>query len=241
MFSDRVRFIGLPGQQLSQIVEIDGRLRIAVYLCRAVNNRNTEELGWILRLRPLDKHLSALICTVDQSFSKLLSFYVLPPPDNSMKWKILREGQPWLSAGRKLEKLEDFCAVANEVASQFKNCEGYITVDDILIAADTWTITLEKKEILLGPVGSAIFYALVLNAGRVVSRDRLRRAGSDLIDPSDLDAHIHTLRMKLGVENRKRIQTVRGTGYMYVSPLNWQNAGLDTFRATPSRRHMSSV
>ena len=218
LFSNRVRFIGLPRQQLRQIVEIDGRLRIAVYLCRTVNTIKAGELGWTLRLRPLDRHLPALICTVDPSFSKLLDFYVLPPPENSLKWKILREGQPWLSAGRKLDKLEDFCVVANEVASKSSNCEFCIAVDDILIAADTWTVTLGGKEILLGPVGSAIFNMLVLNAGQVVSRDRLRRVGSDLIDPSDLDAHVHTLRVKLGVENRKRIQTVRGTGYMYVSP-----------------------
>ena len=218
LFSNRVRFIGLPRQQLRQIVEIDGRLRIAVYLCRTVNTIKAGELGWTLRLRPLDRHLPVLICTVDRSFSKLLDFYVLPPPENSLKWKILREGQPWLSAGRKLDKLEDFCVVANEVASKSSNCEFCIAVDDILIAADTWTVTLGGKEILLGPVGSAIFNMLVLNAGQVVSRDRLRRVGSDLIDPSDLDAHVHTLRVKLGVENRKRIQTVRGTGYMYVSP-----------------------
>jgi DNA-binding response OmpR family regulator len=91
-------------------------------------------------------------------------------------------------------------------------------VDDILMAADTWEITLGKKEISLGPVGSAIFNMLAQNAGQVVSRDRLRRATPDLIDPSNLDAHIYTLRTKLGVEDRKRIQTVRGAGYMYVSP-----------------------
>lgn len=79
-------------------------------------------------------------------------------------------------------------------------------------------ITVDKKEISLGPVGSAIFGMLVLNAGRAVSRDRLRRSVSDLMDPSNLDAHIYTLRTKLGVENRTRIQTVRGAGYVYVSP-----------------------
>lgn len=216
LFSDRVRFIGLPGQQLRQIVEIDGRLRVAVYLCRAVNN-SAGELGWSLRVRPLDRHLPALICTVDQSFSELLNFYMISPPGNSVKYKVLRENQPFLSAGRKLGRLEDFCEVANEVASEFENCEGCAAVDDILIAADTWTITLGQKEISLGPVGSAIFNMLALNAGQVISRDRLRRAVSDVIDPSNLDAHIWTLRSRLGVKNRKRIQTVKGVGYMYIS------------------------
>jgi len=159
-----------------------------------------------------------LICTVDQSFSELLNFYVLTPPETSLKWKILRDGQPWLSAGRKVGKLEDFCDAAKEVAAQSENCEHYIAVDDILIAADTWTITLGQKEISLGPVGSAIFNMLALNAGQVVSRDRLRRSVPDIIDPSNLDAHIYTLRFKLGAENRKRIQTIKGAGYMYISP-----------------------
>src|SRR5450759_2379631 len=78
LFSDRVRFIDLPGQQLRQVVEIDGRLRVAVYLCRAVDS-SAGEPGWNLRVRPLDRHLPMLICTVDQSFSELLNFYVLTP------------------------------------------------------------------------------------------------------------------------------------------------------------------
>jgi len=217
LFSARVRVVCLPGQRLRQVVEIDGRVRVAVYLCRAVNS-SAGELGWNLRLRPLDRHLPMLVCTVDQSFSELLNFYVLPPPEKSMKWKILREGQPWLSAGRKLVRLEDFCAIANEVAAPSKNNAGCTAVDDILIAADTWTMTLGQKEISLGPVGSAILKMLAQNAGQVVTRERLRRATPDLIDPSNLDAHIWTLRSRLGAENRKRIQTIKGVGYMYLSP-----------------------
>jgi DNA invertase Pin-like site-specific DNA recombinase/DNA-binding winged helix-turn-helix (wHTH) protein len=217
LFSDRLRFINLPGQKIRQVVEIDGRLRLAVYLCHAVIDR-AGELGWSLRVRPLDRHLPMLLCTVDQSFSQLLNFYVSPPLETSLKWKILRQGQPSLSAARKLGKLEDFCDFANEVAEQSKNCEGRTTVDDILVASDTWTITLDQKDILLGPTASAIFNMLVLHAGEVVSRDRLQRAISDYSDPSDIDAHIHKLRLKLGVDNRKRIQTVKGIGYIYVSP-----------------------
>ena len=216
LFSARVRFVGLRGQQLRQVVEIDGRVRVAIYLCRAFSN--LKEPGWILRLRPLDAHLPALICTVDPSYSELLNFYLLRPFGKSLKYKVLREGQPWLSASRKLRALDDFCNVVNEVVSESKNCEGCTVVDDILIAPDTWTITLGEKEISLGPVSSAVFNALVSNAGHVVSRDQLRRSVSDVMDPSNLDAHIYTLRAKLGIENRKRILTVRGAGYIYVSP-----------------------
>jgi DNA invertase Pin-like site-specific DNA recombinase/DNA-binding winged helix-turn-helix (wHTH) protein len=217
LFSNRVRFVCLPGQNVRQIVEVDGRLRVGIYLCRTIDNMPTGELGWVLRLRPLDRHLPILICTVNQSFSQLQNFYLLAPADSSVRWRTLREGQPWMSAGRKLGKLEDLCAVANEFLPQ-SNCENYVTVDDILIDADTFTITLDKKEISLGPVTFAIFNMLARNAGKTVSRDRLRRSISEPMDSSNLDARIFTLRSKLGAENRNRIQTVKGTGFMYVSP-----------------------
>jgi len=219
LFSDRVRFISLPGQQFRQIAEIDGRVRVSIYLCRAINNTSAGEPGWLLRVRPEEKDFPALICTVDQSVSKLLNFYVFRPIADTLKYRVLRENQLWLSAGRKLGKLDDFCDVAKEVASQSEKSERYTAVDDILIATDSWMIMLGKKEIALGPVGSAIFRMLVLNAGQVVSRDRLRRSTSEtLLDPTNLNAHMHTLRVKLGVEARERIQRVPGVGYMYVSP-----------------------
>jgi len=231
LFLDRVRFIGLPGQQFRQIVEIDGRLRVATYLCRAVHNTSVGEPGWLLRVRPLEKDLPVLICTVDQSSSQLLNFYVFSPIGDSIpKYKVLRENQPWFSSGRKLTKLDDFCEVAKEVAPQSENNALYTAVDDIQIAADTCTIILDKKEITLGPVLSAIFNMLALNAGQVVSRDRLRRSvPKKLLDPLNLNAHMSTLRVKLG-EARERIQRVPGVGYMYVKPDKVPTAGLNNLQ-----------
>ena len=218
LFSDRIRFISLAGQQFRQIVEIDGLLRVAIYLCRAVNNTSAGESGWLLRMRPLEKNFPALICTVDQSFSKLLNFYVFSPLADIPKYRVLRENQPWLSSGWKLGKLDDFCDIAREVGASQSERVRYTSVDDILIAGDTSMIVLDKKEIRLGPVGSAIFSVLALNAGQAVSRDRLGQVSQTLLDPHNLNAHICKLRVKLGVEGRKRIQTVPGEGYMYVSP-----------------------
>jgi DNA-binding winged helix-turn-helix (wHTH) protein len=219
LFSDRVRFISLPGQQFRQVVEIDGRLRIAIYLCRPTNATSAGEPGWIVRVRPAEKELASLICTMDQTFSQLLNLYVFSSLADTRKYRVIRENQRWLSAGRKLGKLDDFCDIAKQVAAQPENSGLYIAVDDILISASTWMIILGKKAIALGPVGSAIFNLLVLNAGQVVSRDRLRRAVPEkLLDPTNLNAHMHTLRVKLGVEAQNRIQRVPGIGYMYVSP-----------------------
>lgn len=221
LFSDRMRFIRLPGQlQVRPVVEIDGRLRVAVCHCRATRTTNSGEHGWLLRVRPHERHLPALICTMDPACSKFLDFYVFPPFGASfLRARVLRENQPWFAAGRKLDKLDDFCNVAREVASRFENNPRCIVVDDILLASDTWTITLGDKEIALGPVGSAIFNMLALNAGQVVTRYRLlHSAYAKALDPANLNAHISSLRMKLGAQARKRIQRVPGVGYVYVSP-----------------------
>ena len=47
LFSDRVRFISLPGQQFRQIAEIDHRIRVSIYLCRAVTDTSAGEPGWL--------------------------------------------------------------------------------------------------------------------------------------------------------------------------------------------------
>jgi hypothetical protein len=214
-----VRFISLPGQQFRQAVEIDGRLRIAIYLCRPINATSAGEPGWIVRVRPAEKELASLICTMDQTFSQLLNFYLFSSLADTRKYRVIRESQRWLSTGRKLGKLDDFCDIAKQVAAQPENSDLYTAVDDILISASTSMIILGKKAIALGPVGSAIFNLLVLNAGQVVSRDRLRSVVPEkLLDPTNLNAHMHTLRVKLGVEAQNRIQRVPGIGYMYFSP-----------------------
>ena len=226
LFSDRVRFISLPGQQFRQLVEIDGSLRVSIYLCRVVDNTSTGEPGWLLRVRALEKDFPALICTLDRSSSKLVNFYVFSSLADTPKYRVLRQSQTWLSGGRKLGKLDDFCDVAREVASRAQNNELYRTVDDILIGVDTYMITLGKKEIALGPVGSVIFNMLALNAGQVVSRDRLRRSVSEKrLDTHNFNSHINKLRAKLGVEARRRIQTVPGIGYVYVSPDKNEESG----------------
>jgi DNA-binding response OmpR family regulator len=115
--------------------------------------------------------------------------------------------------------LDDFCDVVKDIAFERENCERYTPVDDILISSDTCTITLGSEEITLGPFGSAIFNVLASNAGQVVSRyTLLRSVPGKVLEASHLNARIHRLRVRLGVQARKRIQSVRGVGYMYVSP-----------------------
>ena len=217
LFSDRVRFLCFPGQKVGPIVEIDGCCRLGVHLCRTVYKRS-RELGWLLPLRQCDRHLPALVCTVDSSHSKLLKFYVLPPFEGSAKGKIVRADIPWVRSGKELENLEGLCSVANEIAASSNTRLPCIAVGDVLIRDDTWTFSIGPREISCGPITAALFRVLLMNANRVVSRETLMRSVPEDFDLSDLGKRIYILRKKLGSENSWRIRTLPGIGYMYVTP-----------------------
>lgn len=217
LFPDRVRFLCFRCQKIPPIIEIDGCCRLGVHLCRTVYKRS-RQLGWLLPLRQCHKHLPALVCTVDPSHSKLLEFYVLPPFEGFAKQKIVRPDTPWVRSGTKVENLEDLCRIAHEIATSSNSCRPCIAVADVLIREDTWTFSIGSEEISFGPVTAAIFRELLLNANRVVSNDRLMKSVPQDFDTSDLSRRIYILRHKLGSGNGWRIRTVRGLGYMYVTP-----------------------
>lgn len=92
-------------------------------------------------------------------------------------------------------------------------CAGPISLSVVSNAA-----LVASREIALTDVETRILHELLLNAGALVTRERLTRRGL-LRDwsPDDraLDTHINRLRRKLGTDRRGRtpIRTVRGVGY----------------------------
>jgi DNA-binding response OmpR family regulator len=148
----------------------------------------------------------------------LLEFYVLPPFEGSAKQKIVRGDTHWVRSGKKLEDLDDLCSIANEIATSSDTRRACIAVGDVLIREDTWTFSIGPTEISLGPVTAALFRVLLMNANRVVSNGKLIRSIPEDFDLSDLSKRIYILREKLASENEWRIRTVRGVGYMYVTP-----------------------
>ena len=72
--------------------------------------------------------------------------------------------------------------------------------------------------VALKPREFALLHELMLNAGRVLTRDqledRLYRWG-DEIDSNSVEVHVHRLRRKLAPD---LIRTVRGVGYMLPRP-----------------------
>jgi len=221
LFPEQVKIVRLPGQG-EPIVEIDGKLRIAVYLCRTLGTTLAGESGCALRVRPKEKDLLALICVMNPSCSKLLSFRVFPPFGlNFLKARRLRPNQPWFLASRELASLGDFCKVAKEVASRCNEVRQREAVDDILLSLDTWRVELGNKKIGLGPINYTVLRLLLRNAGKVVNREQLSRCfPGRVLSGDNIRFHIGELRFKLGASVRKRIRSVPGGwrapgGYMY--------------------------
>ena len=75
-------------------------------------------------------------------------------------------------------------------------------------------VTLKGEPVVLAAREFDLLHALLLNAGRVLSREQLEqhlyRWGQE-VDSNAVEVHIHHLRRKLGAE---LIQTVRGVGYL---------------------------
>jgi two-component system OmpR family response regulator/two-component system response regulator QseB len=74
-------------------------------------------------------------------------------------------------------------------------------------------VYLEGVEVTLSTREFDLLHALMLGAGRVLSRDQLEQqlySWGYEVDSNAIEVHIHHLRRKLG---QAVIQTVRGVGY----------------------------
>ncbi|MCS7186121.1 MAG: response regulator transcription factor [Armatimonadetes bacterium] len=82
-------------------------------------------------------------------------------------------------------------------------------------------VELDGKELTLAPREFALLKVLMLNKGRVLSREQLLELAwgqSEFIDQHTVDVHVHWLREKIEPDpkNPRRIVTVRGVGYRFV-------------------------
>ncbi len=80
---------------------------------------------------------------------------------------------------------------------------------------------LDGKELPLAPREFALLKVLMLNKGRVLSREQLLELAwghKEFIDPHTVDVHVHWLREKIepNPQSPRRIVTVRGIGYRFV-------------------------
>lgn len=101
--------------------------------------------------------------------------------------------------------------------------EGAITVGEVSLDPDEHRVTISGVEVQMPLKEFELLHLLLVNAGRVMSRDMLidRVWGGDYVgDTKTLDVHVKRLRSKVEPDpaNPTRITTIRGLGYKFERP-----------------------
>jgi len=104
--------------------------------------------------------------------------------------------------------------------SQIANAcrKNVLEVGPLKLDAEQPTCNLSGQSIPLTPYEYKILRRLLEQPSRVLSRGQLIALlyGNDVaVGPKAIDVHVHNLRAKLGDENGKMIETVRGFGYRF--------------------------
>jgi DNA-binding response OmpR family regulator len=92
--------------------------------------------------------------------------------------------------------------------------EGTLRCGPVVLSSASREVTLEGRVVSLSVREFDLLQALMLNAGRVLSRQQLEQrlyAGGSEVESNTIEVHIHFLRRKL---NPAIVRTVRGVGYM---------------------------
>ncbi|TAL21537.1 MAG: response regulator [Nitrospirae bacterium] len=95
-----------------------------------------------------------------------------------------------------------------------------ISRDKLTLDPAAHVVTLDNQPVDLAPREFAILQALLENAGRVLSRERLEQilyGWGEEVESNAVEVHIHHLRRKLGAT---LIRTIRGVGYVIEKPEN---------------------
>jgi DNA-binding response OmpR family regulator len=99
--------------------------------------------------------------------------------------------------------------------------EGTLKFGDLMLHPASYTGSLAGKDLGLTLTEFKLLAFLVQHAGRALSRTRLMHEvwGYDTNRRlRTVDVHVRRLRAKLGAEYESMVDTVRGVGYMAVTP-----------------------
>ena len=107
--------------------------------------------------------------------------------------------------------------------AEMEQHEGVLHVGDVRLDPDRHEVTLREQPVRMPLREFEVLELLMVNAGRVVTRDTLidRVWGGDYVgDTKTLDVHIKRLRAKLEDDPARpnRITTIRGLGYRFEAP-----------------------
>ena len=94
--------------------------------------------------------------------------------------------------------------------------QDQLSVQGVLLDVASRTVTLDGEPVLLSTREFDLLHALMLQPGRVLSREQLEQqlyCWGHEVESNAIEVHVHHLRRKLRPE---LIQTVRGVGYALV-------------------------
>ncbi len=89
-----------------------------------------------------------------------------------------------------------------------------LSAGDVVLDPAARRVTLAGQDVLLAGREFDLLHALLLNAGRVMSREQLEQhvyAWGQEVESNAVEVHVHHLRRKLGAA---LVETVRGVGYV---------------------------
>jgi DNA-binding response OmpR family regulator len=98
--------------------------------------------------------------------------------------------------------------------------EDSLRCGPVLLSSASREVTCNGEAVALSVREFDLLHALMLNAGRVLSRQQLEQrlySGGSEVESNTIEVHIHFLRRKLGPAI---VRTVRGVGYMVVREPN---------------------
>ena len=100
-----------------------------------------------------------------------------------------------------------------------------LVVGELAMDASTRTVTYRRRKVELNPREFDLLRELMLNSGRVLTREQLEERLYDwdaAVESNAIEVHVHHLRRKLAPEV---IRTVRGVGYVLPRPGEGSDAG----------------
>jgi hypothetical protein len=224
LFQNRIRVIR-HGQRRFQVVELDNRVHVAVYICGTSPPLISGEPRWRLRMRSKERDLPALICLPDRELTRLTAFYFVwdQRSVNTLN-EVLRRSHPWLAESNCVRSLADLCRVATRELQRNPSAplrtEAFSVEGDVLFTKNDPTVIIDGNEIRLSVPAATVFKLLLQRPEKLVPRKILLQAlETNREDPElYLNFYVGDLRKLLG-HYGDRIVTVKGKGYMYHKAL----------------------
>jgi hypothetical protein len=113
MFPDNVKITHLPNRSRS-ILLIDGSFMVSVLICPLQYPQRWAPF-WTVQPNQAERSHITLLCRLDSSCERVLSYHLFPRMDISGKTHASYKNDPWLRTGTRLTSLSEFYEAVTRV------------------------------------------------------------------------------------------------------------------------------